>query len=135
MNLYSIASLSVVITCFLLALFILVYGKTKLHRIWTSLNVAVGIWALGSFFVSISPDKNTAWVSWKFSYVGVIFVASFFYHTVYYLCGLKHKKLLVLAYGQGFVFLFFDLFTNLLIGNLEYEFDSFFYHKAISHIP
>lgn len=127
LNLFSIAGLVLSSTCFILVFIILVYGKTKLHRIWALFNIAVGIWGVGSFFIGKTTSPVTALLLWRFAHIGIILIPVFIFHVVYIICELRQRIFLYLIYFQGILFLFLDIFTNFFIPNVRYFSSSFYY--------
>ena len=69
MTLFAFASLSVALCCFILAAFVFITGKSRLHRTWAAFNMVVGLWSLGTFYAAISKISTQALLSWKLSYL------------------------------------------------------------------
>ena len=83
MNLFSLAGLILSSTCFILVIILLIYGKTKLHRVWTLFNVAVGAWGIGAFLIGQATTESLALFRWRFAHLGIIFIPIFIFHVVY----------------------------------------------------
>jgi len=129
MNLFSVSSLVLAICSLGLALFILKFGRAKVHQLWVLFNLSIFLWAIGLFFVSLSQNQSIAIGWWRFADVGSIFIPVFFYHTIYTFCNLKKKKTLIFLYGQAFIFLIANL-TPLFINSVEIKFGTLYYNKA-----
>ncbi len=129
LNLFSIAGLVLNTTCFILILIILIYGKTRLHRIWALFNFAIGIWGISAFFIgkASTPQESLFWL--RIGHIGVIFIPILFLHVVYLLCEISNKKLLFLAYSQGVIFLLLSP-TTLFLSQTQFVFKSFYYTKS-----
>jgi energy-coupling factor transporter transmembrane protein EcfT len=89
MNLFAIAGLVLGISSLLLALVVLLLGRTKLHRIWLFFNLAVSLWGFGCFSVGMTSNESTALFAWKIAHIGGLFISVFFYHMVCTFCGLN----------------------------------------------
>ena len=126
MNLFTIAGLSLGITCSILALFLLLQGKTKLHRIWALFNFVVAIWGFGCFIVGIASTESDALFGWRFAHVGGLFISIFFYQMICELCDLKRKKSIITAYSIGLFFLLLDLTGDQFINRTQIVFDIYF---------
>lgn len=129
LNLFSISGLLLSVTCFTLFLIILKYGRTRLHHIWALFNIAVAIWGVGAFYVGKATDPYTALYWLKIAHVGIIFIPVFFFHFVYIMCELNLKKLLILSYCFGMIFLLLDT-TDIFLNQTQYIFDSFYYTRS-----
>ena len=132
MTLLSLSGLFIAITTSVLLLILLFYGKTKLHRVWTFLNVAVFIWGVGTFLIGRASTPLQASISWKIAGTGGLPLAVFFYHTVYILSNLKKKKVLLFVYLQAFIFWMLMCFTKegIVFGGWRLVFDSLYYNTA-----
>ena len=126
---FSISGLMLFFTCLILFCIIWVNGKSKLHRLWAYFNVAVGIWGLGSFFISIGATESAARLSWRLSHIGVIFIAVFFFHVICNFCEISRRKAIIAAYLQGVLFLALNT-TDLFIFRMKYVFDSYYYTQS-----
>ncbi|MHC4214357.1 MAG: hypothetical protein ACYSWP_13405, partial [Planctomycetota bacterium] len=126
MNLLTIAGLSIGTSCFLLAAITLIFGKTKLHRLLMFFNLTVAGWGIGLFVIGISRSEEEARLAWIFAQCFGIFIAPVFFHLTCSLCEVKHKKLLLLAYGQALLFSALCIFTDIVIDDLRYAFGIYF---------
>ncbi len=129
LNPFSISGLFLTITSFILILIILIYGKTKLHRLWALFNVAVGIWGFGSFLIGKASTETAALIYWRLANIGIIFIAVFFFHVICVFCEISRPKVIIAAYVQAFFFLLLNA-TNLLISRIHFAFNSFYYIQA-----
>lgn len=129
LNTFSISGLAVFLTCFSLAVFILIYGKTKLQRIWALFNIAVGIWGFGCFLIGKAPTESTALISWKIAQIGAIFISVLFFHVVCVFCEIPRRKIIIAAYLQALFFAAL-LPANILFSRVRFVFNSFYYFIA-----
>ncbi len=129
MNTFSYLTISSFIACFILTIIILRFGRAKaaIHIVWASFVVAVGVWELGAFFVSISKTQTDALFWWRVNHIGIIFIPVSLFHVIYLLCGLKRKRILILVYLQALVFLILDFSSKSFISGVRYVFSSFYY--------
>src|SRR4030042_7157108 len=128
-NLFSLSGLLILFSVPIIIIFSLKNYKSKLHIIWAIFNIAVGIWGLGAFLISISEDANKAFLYWKIAHFGIIFIPTLHYHVSFIFCELSNKKILVFLYLQSFFFLVLNIFDMLFQNNLRYVFSSFYYIK------
>jgi hypothetical protein len=126
MNLFAIASLSCGISCFILALFALIFGKTKIHRFLAFFNIAVSIWGFGGFIVGIANNESTAIFGWKFAHIGGMFVSILFFHIVCIFCMLQRKKLLTFGYLQAGIFNIISWGFDKLITKTRYAYNLYY---------
>lgn len=129
MNLFSFSSIILCATCFSLFLFITIFGRNKVSRIWSLFNLSISLWAVGLFFVGSTATASEAIVYWRLAHVGGLFIAIFFYHTVCVFCNINPKKIILFAYLQALVFLFLDL-TTPFISSTRFIFGYLYYNKA-----
>jgi len=126
-NLFSLSGLLILFSVPIIIIFSLKSYKSKLHIIWAIFNIAVGIWGLGAFLISISEDANKSFLYWKLAHCGIIFIPTLHYHVSSIFCELSNKKILVFLYLQSFFFLVLNIFDKLFQNNLRYVFSSFYY--------
>ncbi|MDD5617937.1 MAG: ATP-binding protein, partial [Candidatus Omnitrophica bacterium] len=129
MNLFSLSSLMLFITCFALFLFIFIFGRNKVSRIWALFNLSISIWAVGLFFVGKATTESESVIYWRLAHIGGLFIAIFFYHTVCIFCNINPKKIILFAYLQAAIFLFLDLTTS-FISSTRLIFGCLYYNKA-----
>lgn len=130
MNIFALASLSVSVCCFTLAIFILRVAKTKTHKIWAFFNLAVCLWAINLFFVAISNSPYDAGLSWRRVYGLGIFVPITFYHFIHSFCELKKSATLKIGYIVCLLSIPISFFAPNFINEVDYVFGSFYYSKA-----
>lgn len=104
MNLFAIAGLICGISCTLLALFALIFGRTKIHRILAFFNIAVAIWGFGLFIVGIADNETLGIFGWKFAHIGGMFVSILFFHLVCVFCNIRRIILFTFGYLQAVIF-------------------------------
>ncbi len=109
---------------------LIIYGKSKLHKICALFNFVVGFWGIGAYFIGQITDRVLAFYVLRYIYLGVIFIPILNYHVVYLLCQLKEKIILRLIYLQGFVFTLFALFSSTFISDVRFVFNSFYFNVA-----
>lgn len=129
-TLFSIAGLTLSATCFSLTAIILIFGKNSLHRIWALVNIAVGLWGVGAFFLGRISDSNLSLFVWRIAHIPIIFIPIFMLHLTYKLCNLSSKKLLYFSYIQGIIFSILAIVSNLFIPSVRFVFNSFYYDIA-----
>ena len=132
LNLFSLSGLLIVFTVSIVVILSLKKYKSRLHAIWAIFNIAVGIWGLGAFLISISKDANKAFLYWKLAHSGIIYIPVLHYHVSSIFCELSNKKILVFLYLQAFFFLLLNIFDKLFQNNLRYVFSSFYYIEPTS---
>jgi len=108
MNLFAITSLSCGVSCLILAVIAIIFGKTKIHRVLAFLNIAVAIWGFGCFVAGIADTESMAIFGWKFAHIGGALVAVLFFHLVCLFCKIQRKALLIFGYLQA---IFFNLIS------------------------
>ncbi|MFC1592586.1 PAS domain S-box protein [Candidatus Omnitrophota bacterium] len=130
MNIFSVSSIFIIITSSIMALLIVLKSdKRKQNTIWGLFCVAVAIWGLGAYGVSISLNKQMALFWWQIGYSGCIFTNIFYAHFIYQFLNIENKKLFRFIYFMGIVFLFFTWFdkSKLFIGDLRFVFNQFYW--------
>ena len=129
-NLFSLSSLLLSITCIFLVILLAIYGRSKLQRIWMLFNISVGIWAIGAFYISQIESPKVALEVWRIVEISVVFIAIFFLHVTAIVCNLKLKRILSLAYIQGLIFSALSLTSDLFFLEVKLVFNSFYYPTA-----
>lgn len=128
---YSLAGLSLGITCLILAFISLSFARAKVHYLMAMFNMACCVWGVGAFIVGQARNISVAVFGWKFAHVGAIFIALGFYHLVVALCHLNRKWVLRFIYLIGFIYLYCEIFTDLYISpQLRIAFNSLYYQTA-----
>lgn len=130
LNLFAVAGLLLACTCFFLALIIFLARKSALHKVWFLFNIAVGLWAVGAFFIGIEKNPVKALLIWRFTEVSVAFIAVFFLNVTLLACKLSAPNLLRFAYLQGLVFSILSLTSDMFFPEVTLVFNSFYYTKA-----
>ena len=129
MNLFTIANLSCGISCVILSIITLIFGKTKLQRILLWFNISVAYWGIGLALVGVAPTGLGAVFGWRLAHLGGLFIATLFYHLVHVFCGLKRNKLLYFAYFQSIFFNVINVFFNQFSNKTRFVF-GLHYNKA-----
>ena len=132
LNFFTISSVSLILTSFVLLIVLLIYGKTKLHRICAMFNFSVFVWAVGTLLISLYSKPSQALIGWKIAVTGGLFIAVLFYHTAYIVGGLLKKKILVIIYSQAAMFWLVSCFAKeqIVYGSWQPVFNSFIYPSA-----
>ena len=132
LNFFTISSVSLILTSFVLLIVLLIYGKTKLHRICAMFNFSVFVWAVGTLLISLYSKPSQALIGWKIAVTGGLFIAALFYHTAYIVGGLLKKKILVIIYSQAAMFWLVSCFAKeqIVYGSWQPVFNSFIYPSA-----
>jgi signal transduction histidine kinase len=128
-NIFSLSGLLILCTFPILTILSLKNYKSELHGIWAIFNIAVGIWGFGALLVSISKDKESAFLYWKLAHVGIIFIPILYFHVSVVFCNLLNKKILFLLYVIFSLFLLSNISNMLFQKNLRFVFSSFYYIK------
>lgn len=126
LNLFSLSGLIVSVTCAFLTIILLIYGRTKLHRIWMLFNITVAVWGIGMFLVAQANNDAEAIGYWKLVHVGGLFIAPVFLHMICRYCGIERKRLLVIAYAYAILYILLDGFY-LINYKVEILFSSLLY--------
>ncbi|MEW6601040.1 MAG: histidine kinase dimerization/phosphoacceptor domain -containing protein [Nitrospirota bacterium] len=137
MNVFSLSGISVGISCIILSLLVLFFGKTTLHRLLFLFNITVAVWGFGVFFVGNAAGPEEALFGWKFANSAGFFIGPVFYHMTTVLCGIDRKKIILFAYLQAFIFLLINIKSDVLINTvrpvfgLHYNVPNPFYMAAV----
>lgn len=113
-------------TCLILTVITGKYWHNPLHKMWSLFNISVGFWGLFAFFFGKELDPQTALFYLRISFVGIIFIPIFLFHTIYLLCELKRTLLLKLIYFQGLAFLLLT-HSTIFVKNVKFVLSSFYY--------
>jgi signal transduction histidine kinase len=125
-TLFSLSGALILLTCSILSIIIFGYAINNERKTWLLFNIAVSIWGLGAFLSGSTLSESESILWWKVGLSGVIFISVFFYHTVWFFCGLKDKSVLYFAYIQGILFLII-LHTKYFITGVELKFNSLYF--------
>lgn len=126
MNLFATAGLSVGISCTVLSLITLFFGKTKLHRLLLYFNLAVALWGFGLSLVGIADSGAKAITAWKIANSGGFLIAPLFYHLVSHFCGNMRNKILYFAYLQALFFMAASIWTERVFSKVRYAYDLYY---------
>ena len=131
MNIFALSGVLIVISCGFLAWIVFRGGKKLMHRIATLFNLTAVIWGIGAYAITKILDQNTALLTWKFIYIGIIFIPVLFYHFVHTFLKLKNKIILcaVYAFGSLFVIIEWTPWADLFFGikNISLLFSSLYW--------
>ncbi|MFA5337127.1 MAG: ATP-binding protein [Candidatus Omnitrophota bacterium] len=133
-QIFSVSSLSLVITSGILSLLLFTFGKTSLHRIWAGFNITVSIWGGGLFLSSISTSYTDTLTWLRVGFVGALFISVLFYHFASYFYYFR-KKILLFAYVQAAIFsLCIILAPDKFLPAAYKPFNSFYYLRLTTPI-
>jgi len=128
LNLFVIGGFILTISCLIVMMVNIVFGRKKINFIWSLFNLSVAIWGFGAFMVGISQNPQNVLLWWKINHIGVIWIPVFILHTVYLLTNRVNKKILVFAYIQAICFQLIELLpSHLFFDNVRLVFSSFYY--------
>ena len=127
LNLFSFSGLLIILTVPVITILSLKQKRSKIHVVWSIFNIAVGIWGLGAFLISISRDPESSLLYWKLAHVGIIFIPPLHYHVSSVFCELSNKKVLAVLYLQSSLFLILSFSDKLFQNDLRIVFSSFYY--------
>ncbi|MFA5337470.1 MAG: ATP-binding protein [Candidatus Omnitrophota bacterium] len=131
MNLFAISGLFIAVTALVLFLILIIYGKTKLHRIWAIFNLAVCLWGIGTFMAGAATTPKFALLGWQVGLAGGVFIATFFYHTTCVFCEIKRKKTLFFAYFLAIATDILFYFKKVIpLDSWSYLFNSIYYYRV-----
>ena len=127
-NLFTLSAFAITTTCLWLVGLLLIYSRSKVHKVWMLFNLSIAFWAAGLILVGNAKDSQSALWYWQIAHASGIFVAIFFYHVVYIYCNLRCKRFLMIAYIYGLIYEFLNLSNanNLYLGT-EFIFNSIHY--------
>ena len=132
-NTFAISGIVLTCTCLILIFIILRGEKSKLLRLWVSCNLSLGLWGFASIFIALTKNYQESLFWWKLGSIGIISLPPFFLHLAFTLCNIEKRRVLLLVYIQACVFILLN-FTKLLISDLNFVFNSFYYPKITGFI-
>jgi len=127
MNVFSFTGLAIGILSSLMALFIFVRGRSKLHYLWGVFCISVMFWGFGGYRIGSVSNPAEALLWWRIAYTGVIFIPILFAHFVHRFLLINRPRFLYFLYGAGFIFLGLNWFTRLFIRDARLVFNEFYY--------
>lgn len=126
MNIFAIAGLSVAISCAILAVIALFFGRTPMQRLLFFFNVACALWGFGSFLAGIARSDADGVLAWRLANTGGFFLAPLFYHFVTLFTKTCQRKILYCAYIQAAICALLGFSTELLFNKTRYVFGVFY---------
>jgi signal transduction histidine kinase len=138
MNLIGITSILAFIANCGITVFLFIKGRDKLSNILLScVAVCLTIFNLAVYKFSgiLFENYKLALFWWQISYTGAIFITIFYAHFVIKFLNINWKKLIIVSYLLGFIFLFFNWFdsSRLFLGDLKFVFNKFYWHDWIKN--
>ncbi len=130
MNIFSLASLFLVITNVTMALILFCTSRgRKQNIIWGYFCIAVAFWGWGAYQFSLASTLSTATFWWQFANIGTVFSPILYYHFVSTYTDRRNKFLLMSIYVVGVGVLMINFFAReIYIGELRFMFGEFYYH-------
>jgi signal transduction histidine kinase len=115
MNIFTIISALIGLTCLLLAMLIMKFGnfRSLSHRTLLLLNLSLTVWGFSCVMVSISKNPNDALFWWKIAHIGGAFSIVYVLENVLVVTETKKRWPLLFGYMFAITFQIFS-FTNLL---------------------
>lgn len=126
MTIFAIAGLSVAISCAILAVIALLFGRTPLQRLLIFFNIACALWGFGSFLAGIARNDADGVLAWRLANAGGFFLGPLFYHFVTLFTRTGQRKILYCAYIQAAVCALLGLSTELFFTKTRYVFGVFY---------
>src|SRR3972149_10404240 len=126
MNLFALAGLSCGISCVILSVITLFFGKTRLHRLLLFFNIVVAFWGFGSFLVGLASTEQKALFGWQIAHLGGFFIGPLFYNLVCVFSEIQRKKLLYFAYSQAIIFNLLNFGTKYLFVKTRFIFGLYY---------
>ncbi len=127
MNIFALSGILTAVSCFLLSLLVLKSNpKKRINQVSALSSLCVVIWGVGIYVIAQTIDKNSAFLYWRLAHIGVIFIPVFFVHFIYKLLEINRKKVLLVIYSLGLLFLTFYA-TPWFISDMRWVFGSFYY--------
>jgi signal transduction histidine kinase len=128
-NIFGISGIITFVTCIIVGIFVYIKNQNNFtNRLWAYLLLATSLWGLSSYKVSTTSLPNEAAFWWKFGHLGVIFIPAIFFHFV---CSFLRIKKYIFLRASYLISLFFliALLSGNLIKEMEWVFNSFYYHR------
>ncbi|HAM51756.1 MAG TPA: hypothetical protein DCP92_14135, partial [Nitrospiraceae bacterium] len=131
MNALSFSGILLGATCSILLLILAIYGKTRLHRAWLLVNLAIAVWGIGSYYIGKAADLSSAARVWQCVLAGVILIPVIAYHSWCIFCNVEsaRKKLITFAYAQALFFLSLDI-NGRFVTRMRITYDSVYYIQS-----
>ncbi|MFA5145231.1 MAG: ATP-binding protein [Candidatus Omnitrophota bacterium] len=126
MNLFAISGLLITLTSVVLIAILSVYGKNKLHRLWTVFNFSLIFLGFSLFKIGTSVSPGEALIWWKVASVSGGLLAPLFLNIIYIFCNLPNRKILYSSYLPVSIFIMLD-FMNLGTYRLRFIYGPFYY--------
>lgn len=126
-NFFALSGALIAVSSSIMGVVMFMFGRTFLHRLWGIFCISVFVWGLGAFLIGITDDPTVADFWWRVTHVGIAFIPTLFLHFVYSFLELKERKTLVVFYAISLSFAFLAVGSNLLIENMRFVFNQFYY--------
>lgn len=127
MNPFALSGILIALSSGAMAVLMLVIGKRRLHYIWGIFCIFVGIWGVGVYKIATTQDIIQAELWWRIAHIGVIFIPILFVYFVFEFLERKEKWSLIILFISGIFFLGVNFFSDLLIANMRWTFNQFYY--------
>ncbi|MHA2219759.1 MAG: histidine kinase N-terminal 7TM domain-containing protein, partial [Candidatus Hodarchaeales archaeon] len=130
MNIFAISGLLITITCLSLFVFLLYVSKKRIHKLWSTFNLVVALWGVGTFLIAKASSPESALFAWRIALLGALFISVFFYHVVCVFGDFKRKKLLIYAYSSAIFINILNLTSGFFLSDWNVIFGSLYYPAA-----
>lgn len=131
MKAFALAGFLIVVTCWALAVFILVSRKRRDMKsnlvVW--FNVCVGIWGLGTMLTELVATPSAGVLAWRLAHLGGITLGVIFFHISCVLTGYNKRSLIRAVYVYGVIFNLVCL-TGMAMNQTELRFGTIYYNVA-----
>ncbi len=137
MNLFALSGILAGFSSTVMAAFMFVRGRNRLHFLWGVFCISVAIWGFGGYQIATTADPEVADTWWRITHIGIILIPVLFTHFVYEFLQIKKLFLIVALYVIGLLFLVANFTDDLFIANMRWVFDQFYYDSppGIIYIP
>ncbi len=127
LNPFAISGLLIIFANIPLFLFVATKGKTSLTKIYSLHILAILLWGIGAFLIATTTNPYLVKTYWKFAYISVLFIPTFFYHAVEIMVG--NKKSHILIYILATIFSVLTLLNKTFTSDLVLFFNQFYFFQ------
>jgi len=127
LTLFSLSGLLIAASSGFMALVMFVSERSRLHVLWGVFCISVFVWGIGGFFIGAAKDVAVADHWWRLTHIGVAFIPVLFLHFVLVFLKQKRPATLFVFYAIAAVFAVFSNASDLLITNMRFVFNEFYY--------
>ncbi len=127
MNIFALSGLLIGISNTVMAAFMFIKGKEKLHYLWGFFCISAMFWGFGGYKIATTLDITKADLWWRITHIWIIFIPILFTHFVYQFLNIKKRWLIISIYVLGIFFLITNFINGLFISNMRLVFNQFYY--------